>query len=394
VEVERRGRLVTWPFLLVTGATLAYFTCMGALLPAVPRFVEDELDGGGIAVGIGVGAFAVSAALLRPWAGRLGDRFGRRVLVIVGSATVAVSVLAYGLATSLLVLVLLRLVTGVGEAAMWVGAATAVQDMAPADRRGEAASYFSVALYAGLAIGPLAAESLRRSAGFNWVFVMCAGCALVACLLGSQTPRGITEEAPGPTRLLHPSALGPGLVLLLGLIPFTGFGAFLALYGEQIGIDDVGPVFLVYAGLVLLIRVVAARLPDRLGWRVASTGALASVALAGAILGLWRSSVAVYVATIPMAMGMSLLFPALFSAVINDAPESERSSAVGTFSLFFDLSQGLGAPLLGVVKALADSYQVAFLVSALAAVGGFAAQRALHVRGTNVDLDDAETAHS
>jgi predicted MFS family arabinose efflux permease len=262
--------------------------------------------------------------------------------------------------------------------------------MAPADRRGEAASYFSVALYAGLAIGPLAAETLLHASGFNAVFVMCAGCAFVACALGSRTPRGVTE-AEAPTRLLQRSALGPGLVLLLGLIPFTGFGAFMALYGEQIGIDDVGPVFLMYAGLVLLIRIFAARVPDRLGWRVASTGALAAVALAGAILGLWRSSVAVYVATIPMAMGMSLLFPALFSAVVNDAPESERSSAVGTFSLFFDLSQGLGAPLLGVVVALTDSYQAAFLVSSFAAIGGFAAQRALHVRATNVDVLNASS---
>jgi len=394
VEAERRERLVTFPFALVTGATLAYFTCMGALLPIVPRYVEDELDGGGVAVGVGVGAFAVSAALLRPWAGRLGDRFGRRVLVVAGSATVGASVLCYGFAGNLFELVLLRLVTGVGEAAMWVGAATAVQDMAPADRRGEAASYFSVALYAGLAIGPLAAESLLHASGFDAVFVMCACCAFVACALGSRTPRGTTEVVEGPQKLLHPAALGPGLVLLLGLIPFTGFGAFLALYGEQIGIDDVGPVFLVYAGLVLLIRVFAARLPDRLGWRVASTGALISVGVAGAILGLWRSVAAVYIATIPMAMGMSLLFPALFSAVVNDAPESERSSAVGTFSLFFDLSQGIGAPLLGVVVALADSYQAAFLVSSLAAVGGFAAQRALHVRSTDVDLEDAETAHS
>jgi MFS family permease len=307
---------------------------------------------------------------------------------------VGVSVLCYGLATNLFGLVLLRLVTGVGEAAMWVGAATAVQDMAPDDRRGEAASYFSVALYAGLAIGPFAAERLLHASGFDAVWIMCACCALVACLLGSQTPRGVTQDVERPSRLLQPAALGPGLVLLLGLIPFTGFAAFLALYGEEIGIDDVGPVFLLYAGLVLIIRITAARLPDKLGWRVASTGALVSVGAAAAILGLWGSAIAVYLATIPMAMGMSLLFPALFSAVVNEAPESERSQAVGTFSLFFDLSQGLGAPLLGLVVALSDSYRAAFLASTLAAAGGFLAQRALHVRGTRVDLDDAEVAHS
>jgi MFS family permease len=193
--------------------------------------------------------------------------------------------------------------------------------------------------------------------------------------------------------LLHPAALGPGLVLLLGLIPFTGFAAFLALYGKEVGIDDVGPVFVVYAGLVLIIRITAARLPDRLGWRAASTGALLAVGTAGALLGLWASAVAVYVAAVAMAMGMSLLFPALFSAVINGTPEAERSQAVGTFSLFFDLSQGLGAPLLGLVVALSDSYRAAFLVSSFAALGGFAAQRALHLRSTAIDLEPSSVSH-
>jgi MFS family permease len=386
-----RGRLVTLPFALVTGATLAYFTCLGALLPIVPRYVEDELHGGGLAVGVAVGSFAVSAALLRPWVGRLGDVHGRRILVVGGSAIVGLSVLGYSLASNLFVLVLLRLVTGVGEAAMWIGAATAVQDMAPDDRRGEAASYFSVALYAGLAIGPFAGERLRATHGFTSVWIMCAGCALVACVLGSRTPQGTpatAEAGAGRARLLHPAALGPGLVLLLGLIPFTGFSAFLALYGPEVGIDDVGPVFAVYAGLVLLIRITAARLPDRLGWRLASTGALLSVAVAAALIGLWASQLAVYVSAVFMAFGMSLLFPALFSAVINATPESERSQAVGTFSVFFDLSGGLGAPLLGIVVGLTDSYRAAFLASGLAAIGGFAAMRALHVRSTGLDLED------
>ena len=73
---------------------------------------------------------------------------------------------------------------------------------------------------------------------------------------------------------------------------------------------------------------------------------------------------------------MSLLYPALFSAALESVPEHERSQAVGTFSLFFDLSQGIGAPLLGIVVAL-SSERGAFAVSALIAGTGFWAQRRL-----------------
>ena len=66
----------------------------------------------------------------------------------------------------------------------------------------------------------------------------------------------------------------------------------------------------------------------------------------------------------------------MFSAALEDVPDHERSQAVGTFSLFFDLSQGIGAPLLGVVVALSGE-RGAFLVAALIAGAGFWAQHRL-----------------
>jgi MFS family permease len=71
---------------------------------------------------------------------------------------------------------------------------------------------------------------------------------------------------------------------------------------------------------------------------------------------------------------MAFLYPALFPLVVDRAPDSERTHAIGTFSLFFDLSQGLGAPILGVVVALADE-RAAFAVSGLASLAALAVFR-------------------
>ncbi|MFS8584981.1 MAG: hypothetical protein FWJ72_07825, partial [Acidimicrobiia bacterium] len=61
---ERDKSLLTAPFAVVMLAAFAYFVAIGALVPTVPRFVERELDGDGLAVGVGVGSMAVTAALL------------------------------------------------------------------------------------------------------------------------------------------------------------------------------------------------------------------------------------------------------------------------------------------------------------------------------------------
>src|ERR687892_2681922 len=111
-----RRRLITPAFITVGIASLAYFTADGLLLPAVPLYVEGPLGGGDVAVGFSVGAFSVTALLLRPWAGRLGDRRGRRLLMVFGGALVALSVAGYVAATSVPLMVSFRLVTGLGEA--------------------------------------------------------------------------------------------------------------------------------------------------------------------------------------------------------------------------------------------------------------------------------------
>jgi MFS family permease len=376
VARDDEPRLVTGRFFIVTLATFSYFLAMGTMLPTMPTYVEKVLGGNGFEVGLVVGAFAVSAAFIRPWAGRLGDRYGRRILLSGGAFLFGLVTLSYTLVDAVPALVGLRLLAGIGEAAVFVGAATATQDLAPAHRRGEAASYFSVALYSGLALGPALGEHVADTAGYDRVWEVAALAAFAAALLGLGTPAHHAVPTERPTSLLHRAALGPGFILMLGLIPFTGFSAFLAVYGPDIGMEHTAPVFFAYAGSVLAIRLVGAKIPDRLGWRRASTIALAAVGTGALVLALWASAAAVWVTAACLAVGMSLLYPALFSAALDDVPDHERSQAVGTFSLFFDLSQAVGAPLLGLVVAL-TSERAAFFVSGLAAGAGFWAQHRL-----------------
>ena len=60
----------------------------------------------------------------------------------------------------------LRGVMGIGEAAVFVGAATLVADLSPRDRRAEGASYFSVAVFGGIGIGPIVGEALLGDDNF------------------------------------------------------------------------------------------------------------------------------------------------------------------------------------------------------------------------------------
>jgi MFS family permease len=372
--MARRERLVTAPFALVTASALAYFVAIGALTPVLPLYVEGPLGGGDVAVGITVGAFSFAAAFLRPWIGRIGDRRGRRVLVIGGALVVGGSIACYGFATSIPVLIALRVVTGIGEAALFVGAATAIQDLAPASRRGEAASYFSVAIYGGLALGPALGEWVLGDGRYTSVWLVAALSCAAGAVLAWWTPVGDIGAPSGPKRLLHPAALIPGTVLGLSLIGFAGFSTFVPLYVGEIGLDGSSQVFALYAGAILTVRILGARIPDVVGpVRTAST-ALCALAAGLLVMAVWQAPAGLYAGTVVFAMGMSLLFPALNVLVIDAAPASERSSAVATFSIFFDLSQGVGALILGGVVA-AGGEPAAFAVGAALCIAGLVVLR-------------------
>lgn len=361
-----KSRLVTPTFALVTASSLAYFIGIGMLLPTLPRYVEHELGGGGLAVGFVTGAFAFTAAVLRPFAGRIGDRSGRRILVLGGAAILAISYVGYVTADGLVPLILLRIVSGVGEAAMFVGAATAIQDLAPSSRRGEAASYFSVAVYGGLGIGPPLGEAIQRSHGYHDVWLAAAAVTLLAMVLGWWTPVGERRRPPsGPRRLLHPAGLAPGYVLALSLSGLAAFNGFVALYVDHHDLGDVGPLFAVYGGLILTLRLAGARLADGFGAKRTATASISFVATGMVVIAAWHSLPGLYAGTILFAMGMALQYPALMRLVIDNTPDSERSSAIATFSIFFDLSQGVGLFVLGGVVAVSGSEVWAFAAAAV-----------------------------
>ena len=373
--IAAEDRLLTPRFILIIATGLAYFLAIGMMVPTVPVFVERSLGGDSVAVGIAVGSFAVGAIVLRPFAGRIGDRYGRRILIIGGALIVAAAWTLVLAASSMTVLVAARVLGGIGEAAFFVGAGTMVTDLAPERRRGEALSYWSIAVYGGVAFGPFIGVFVLADDQFNRVWILAAGFALAAAVLGcftTETRRaGPVPVAAGGGRpkLFYRAALAPGLVLFLGLIGLAGFTEFVPLYVVDIGVADAGPVLLVYGLVVLAVRILGARLPDRLGPMVAGSGALAIGASGLAIVAIVATPVGLYVGTVIFALGMSQLYPAVMILALTDVPDHERSSAVGTVSSFFDASQGVGAVVLGGVAHVAG-YRSAFIGGVIAAVVG------------------------
>ncbi len=392
-------RLVTPRFAVVTFAALCYFLGLGLLMPVIPLYIEGDLGGGGLAIGVASAAMGIAAMAFRPFIGPLGDRRGRRFLLQAGSAIAGVSMVLLVWADSVPLVVACRVLTGVGEAAAFVGAAASVQDFAPPHRRGEAASYFSVAVYGSLAIGPLIGEWLFENWSFEAAAVAAGLLCFVAVAFGMAAPNEVPELAPPkPDKLLHPAAVRPGLTLLFGLLGYIGFLAFGVVHAEDIGLGVVGAPFAIFAVIVVTLRLLGSALPDRLGPTRTTTIAMVTSAAGLLLIAAIREPVGLYAGTVLLAFGQAFLFPGLFAHVVDSAPESERSHAVASFSFFFDGASAIGGLLMGAVVA-ATNTSGAFAVGALLCVTTLAATRTdplrLRERGddgarAHIDADRAE----
>ena len=366
-----RARLLTPAFLLISAATLAFFTSAGVTLPSVPLYVDGPLQGSDIAVGLAVGLFSVSALLTRPFAGRLGDARGRRPVMVVGAAIVAVSVLGYELASSVGVLIVFRLLTGVGEALFFTAATVAIVDLAPEDRRGEAVSFFTLALYIGIGIGPAIGETLIDLGGFTPTWLVTAGLAGLAALLASRVPETRPEHQvmSTRTRLVHPAAVLPGAAFLGAVWGQAGFLSFTPLYASRIGLEESRYVFLTYSAVVVLFRWVGARVPDRIGPVLASRLALAFGAAGLALMAVLRSPGGLFASTVVFAIGSALAFPALVMLALRGTDPAERGAVMGTFGGFVDIGFGIGPASLGVVAETLGYRGLFLAASGVAATG-------------------------
>ncbi len=354
----------------VFGVTFCGLLAVGAVLPVLPRYVHGPLGDGNIMVGVVVGSYALTGLLLRPWAGRFADRRGRKPTVLVGSILVALAGFLYLLPFGVASLIGARLVLGAGEGSVFTAGSAWIIDLAPADRRARVIGLYGLAVWGGLSVGPLLGELLLHASGYSLVWIFAGAMPLLGALIATRIPdpyRPHAALAEEHHPLIAREAIRPGSALALGSIGYATVAAFVVLHLESRGVGHGATVFGAFATMVVITRLVAGDLPDRLGpARVAAAAALAE-AIGLTTIGLAHSLPVALAGALAMGTAFSLLYPSLSLIVVERIPETRRGAALGTFTAFFDAGVGLGAPLAGLAAALTD-YEGAFLLSAAIAV--------------------------
>lgn len=373
---ERTGPAVTHPGVAFAGlfaVTFSGLVAVGAVLPVLPRYVHGPLDGGNVAVGVVVGCYAITGLLLRPVAGRLADRRGRKPTVLGGSILVALGGFLYLPSLGIPGLILARLVLGAGEGTVFTAGSAWIVDIAPPERRGRVIGLYGLAVWSGLSLGPLIGELLLSSSGYSAVWLFAGIAPLVGALIASRLPDPF-HARPGEDEhhpLISREAVRPGAAMALGALGYATVASFVVLHLEARDVGHGALVFGVFATMIVLTRLAGGDLPDRIGPIRIAIGAAFTEAVGLATIGAAHGLGMAIAGAMAMGAAFALLYPSLSLIVVGAVPETRRGAALGTFTACFDAGVGIGAPLAGIAAAL-SGYQGAFFFAALVAVASSA----------------------
>ncbi len=355
------SRPYTLGFWLMCLSSFLFFLSFNLLLPELP----DHLSrlGGGEYKGYIIALFTLTAAISRPYSGKLADTVGRIPVMVFGSLVCFLCGFFYPWALTVSGFLLLRLLHGFSTGFKPTGTAAYIADIVPVERRGEAMGLLGVTGALGLASGPALGSWITHAFSLNTMFYCSSAVALLSLLVQGS----LTETLPKAQRqrfrlgllrlrwneILDRRVLSPAVVTGLCLFPY---GAVLTVVPDQsrlLGLD--GPtkglfyVFLTVASLS--IRLVAGKVSDVHG-RVPVLRWSSLILAAGLALLVWSPTAAWFLAAATVfGIGAGLNSPALYAWTIDLSHPEFRGKAVATMYIALEIGIGLGALLAGWIFA-------------------------------------------
>ncbi|MDZ8052167.1 MAG: MFS transporter [Aulosira sp. ZfuVER01] len=338
-------------------AGLLFWSGLAALLPTLPLYMED-LGATKQQIGIVLGSFAIGMLLFRSLFGKLADRRGRKIVLLIGMLVNAIAPLGYIVVQSIPGLMALRAFHGISIAAFTTGYLALVADLAPEKNRGEIMGYMSLVTPIGAAIGPALGGYLQAASGYTLLFLLSAGLAGIGllCLVPIVNPPIHKQQQVDSNDsrfwqlLFSPRVRVLASIMLMIGLAFGALHTFVPLFikAAQVNLNP-GLFYTVGALASFSVRFFTGKASDRYGRGLFIT--LSLVIYAVSMILLWKASSAdiFLIAGVLEGAGSGILMPMISTVVADRALPQERGRVFSLCIMGLDVGIAIAGPVFGSV---------------------------------------------
>jgi MFS family permease len=361
----------------------------GNLATAAP-LLTTELSLSSTEIGILISAFFWAYTPGLVLAGWLADRFNAYVTLAAGLAIWSLATLLTGFAGGFAVLLALRLVLGIGEAAAFPCSSTIIARHVPAHKLGAANAMTLLGVSLGPAVGVFFGGLLMAEFGWRGVFILFGVLSLLWLIPWIAATRKLSAEPPPAD-----SASGPSLLAILAQRELWGaaLGHFAINFGFYFVISWM-PLYLVKAhgytlpematlgGVIYLVYAAAAYGSGWLSDRWIAAGGTPNrvrktyftvtliIAAAGLLAGAVLPPAGAIASLFVVAVGLGAVGPHIFASAQTLAGPQGAGKWVGVQNAFGNFAGILGPIVTGIIVDRTGSFQGAFVLAAAVTLTG------------------------
>ncbi|MFC5466129.1 multidrug efflux MFS transporter NorA [Lederbergia graminis] len=354
------------------------FLGIGLVIPVLPTLM-NELGINGTTVGYLTAAFAIAQLIASPFSGKAVDKFGRKIMIVIGLFIFGLSELLFGLGKEIEVLFISRILGGISAAFIMPAVTAFIADITDMDTRPKALGYMSAAISTGFIIGPGIGGFLAEF-GTRTPFFFAGALGTIAAILtiiliteperNADHTEDTVESKNGIRRILEPKYFIAFILIFIASFGLAAFESFFSLFVDHKFQFKPSDIAIVITGGAIFGAISQVLLFDRLtklwGEIKVIRYSLVLSALLVFLMTVVHSYFAILLVTFIVFVGFDLFRPAVTSYLSNIAGK-EQGFVGGMNSMFTSLANISGPIIGGMLFDIDINYPYYFSTVVLAA---------------------------
>ena len=332
-------------FWLLCFSMFFFMASFNLIIPELNQFIT--LLGGKSEKGLIITLFTISAAVSRPFSGKLSDFIGRKRVMTIGMLVTLLVSLLYPFSMTVFFFLCLRFLHGFSAGFFPTGATALLTDILPKEKRGRAMGIWGTFISLGIGIGQGLGSIICQEFGINALFFVASGVALLSGLLIINIKE--TLENKNKFKLNHlritikdvfePSVTPAAIVMFFSA---TCSGIIFVLtpdISKFLNIENKGWFFIFYVMTTIIVRLFFSSISDKIGRRKTLTIGMGFLIISMLLIGFSYSKLTYTLASIIFGIATGMTSPTLFAWTADLSHKDRRG--VGSGTMFIALELGI-----------------------------------------------------